>query len=211
MQRERTWAFFRSFYDDKDSGNVGGFLSHFSQSSQDVYQDAVLNLDFQGYDEIARMFPGFINAVSAKLGMGRFSKIFHVTGDMRYGAVAEYVDLKNTFYATNGITVQTVFDLDGGLIARDTDHWDSGELGASDISSARRSPTAWRCRLGPSIPASSGIDRTGLMGWTAPDLFGGRIQRMSVKFDTLQMGAEHCNSTKAALLAAGVVDQLLAG
>jgi hypothetical protein len=48
-------------------------------------------------------------------------------------AIAEYVDLKNTFYGTNGITIQTVFDLDGGLIARDTDYWDSRELGESDI------------------------------------------------------------------------------
>jgi hypothetical protein len=333
IQREKTWAFFRSFYDDKDSGNVAGFLSHFSRSGQDVYQDAVLNISFQGYDGIAKVFPGFINAASAKLGTGRFSKVFHVTGDMRYGAVAEYVDLKNTFYSTNGITIQTVFDLDNGFIVRDTDYWDSGELGTSDIigpavtdgvalplgavhpNGMRRSgpspvppgsielarsatghPTASAemievvsqlhnalrsgsprdiaelftedacyvnplihqgtvlygnydqtiqirgrdlivrlfgaalnrlpdCRSsqlihvvgGPAgggfewkaggIYANTGIDRTGLVGCTAIDLFGGRIQRMSVKFDTLQMGWEQYNGIKAALLEARVVDQ----
>lgn len=333
MQREKTWAFFRSFYGDKDSGDVAGFLSHFLKSGQDVYQDAVLNISFQGYDGIAEVFPGFINTVSAKLGTGRFSKVFHVTGDMRYGAVAEYVDLKNTFYSTNGITIQTVFDLDGGLIVRDTDYWDSGELGISDIvgppitdgvalpfgavhpngmlrsgpspappgsielatgATGRPSASAEMievasqlhdalrsgsprdvadlftedaCYVNPlihqgavlygnydqtiqirgrsliarlfgatldSLPdcrssqlihvvggpagggfewkaggvyANTGIDRTGLVGCTAIDLFDKRIQRMSVKFDTLQMGSEQYNSIKAALLEARVVDQ----
>ena len=133
VQREQVWAFFRSFYSDKDNVNVPGFLSHFAQSSQDKYQDAVLNITFTGYDEIASNFTSFLNTLGGKLGKGQFSKIFRATGDMRYGAIAEYVDLKNTFYGTNGITIQTVFDLDGGLIARDTDYWDSRELGESDI------------------------------------------------------------------------------
>jgi len=133
VQREQVWTFFRSFYSDKDNVNVPGFLSHFAQSSQDKYQDAVLNITFTGYDEIASNFTSFLNTRGGKLGKGQFSKIFRATGDMRYGAIAEYVDLKNTFYGTNGITIQTVFDLDGGLIARDTDYWDSRELGESDI------------------------------------------------------------------------------
>ena len=99
----------------------------------DRYQDAVSNFNFKGYSDIASNFTFFLNTLGAKLGKGQFSKIFHVTGDMRYGAIAEYVDLKNTFYSTNGITIQTVFDLDNGLIARDTDYWDTRELGESDI------------------------------------------------------------------------------
>ena len=133
VEREQVWAFFRSFYSDKDNVNVPGFLAHFAQSSQDNYQDAILNLTLTGYDEIASTFTSVLNTVGGTLGKGQFSKIFRAIGDMRYGAIAEYVDLKDTFYATNGITIQTVFDLDGGLIARDTDYWDSRELGEPDI------------------------------------------------------------------------------
>ena len=107
VQREQVWAFFRSFYGDKDNVDVPGFLAHFAQSSQDKYQDAVLNITFTGYDEIASNFTSFLNTLGGKLGKGQFSKIFRATGDMRYGAIAEYVDLKNTFYETNGITIQT--------------------------------------------------------------------------------------------------------
>ena len=133
IKREATWAFLRSFYHAKDTGDATGFLQHFAISAQDVYQDATLGLGYSGYAAIAAAFEAFIPGVNAALGAGRFSKIFHVTGDMGYGGVAEYVDLKNTFYGTNGITIQTVFDFDGGLIARDTDYWDSRELGQSDI------------------------------------------------------------------------------
>ena len=96
MQREKVWSFFRSFYGDKDNVDVPGFLSHFANSPDDRYQDAVLNFNFKGYSDIASNFTFFLNTLGAKLGKGQFSKIFHVTGDMRYGAVAEYVDLKNT-------------------------------------------------------------------------------------------------------------------
>jgi len=102
VQRERVWAFFRSFYSDKDNVNVPGFLAHFAQSSQDNYQDAILNLTLTGYDEIASTFTSVLNTAGGTLGKGQFSKIFRATGDMRYGAIAEYVDLKNTFYGTNG-------------------------------------------------------------------------------------------------------------
>ncbi len=55
--------------------------------------------------------------------------------------------------------------------------------------------------------ASTGIDRTGLVGCTAIDLFGDRIQRMSVKFDTFQMSQIQYDGIRKALLNAGVVDQ----
>ena len=333
VQRERVWAFFRSFYSDKDNVDVPGFLSHFVQSSQDKYQDAVLNLTLAGYDEIASTFTSALNTVGGKFGKGQFSKIFRATGDMRYGAIAEYVDLKNTFYGTNGITIQTVFDLDGGLIARDTDYWDSRELGESDIvgpadttdvavplgavhpggvplsgpppvppgnvqlttgvtgrpsaseemiefakefhdalshgsvheiaefftedalyvnplihqgpvlyenfdqgiqirglslivdllrATLATLPDCRRSSLvhivgGPAgggfewkaggIYAKTGIDRTGLVGSTALDLFQGRIQRMSVKFDTFQMSTTQYEDIRTALADAGVVDQ----
>src|SRR5882757_1387863 len=131
-QREETWAFFRSFYGDKDNVDAPKFLSHFVKSGQDQYQDATLGRSITGFDAITASFTKFLNAVAAALGKGQLAKVFRVVGDMRFGAVAEYVDLKNTFYGTNGITIQTVFDLDNGLIARDTDYWDSRELGLSD-------------------------------------------------------------------------------
>jgi len=53
----------------------------------------------------------------------------------------------------------------------------------------------------------TGLDRTGLVGCTALDLFGNRIQRMSVKFDTFQMSAKQYDNIRSALLQAGVVDQ----
>jgi hypothetical protein len=333
VQREQVWAFFRSFYSDKDNVNAPGFLSHFAQSSQDVYQDAVLDATFIGYDEIASSFTSILNTVGSLVGKGQFSKIFRATGDMRYGAIAEYVDLKDTFYATNGITIQTVFDLDRGLIARDTDYWDSRELGESDIVGPadttdvavplgavhpgavprsgpppappgnvqlttgvtgppsasdemiefakefhdalshgsvheiadfftedalyvnpliHQGPVGYGnfdqgiqirglslivellkatvdalpdCRSsslvhivgGPAgggfewkaggIYAKTGIDRTGLVGCTALDLFNGRIYRMSVKFDTFQMSTTQYEDIRTALADAGVVDQ----
>jgi len=54
----------------------------------------------------------------------------------------------------------------------------------------------WR---GGGIYAQQGIARNGIGGATAVDLFAGRITRMSVKFDTLQMGAEQRAAVKHAL------------
>ena len=51
--------------------------------------------------------------------------------------------------------------------------------------------------------AHTGIDRTGLAGCTAVDLFGRRIQRMSVKFDTFQMSPKQYDDVRAALNDAG--------
>jgi len=133
IQREQIWEFFRSFYGTKDLCDSIAFNAHFAQSTSDLYQDATLNINFSGYTQIAADFTFFLSTALAKLGPGRFSKVFHATGDLRYGAVAEYVDLKNTFYSSNGITIQTVFDFDNGLVARDTDYWDTRELGNSDI------------------------------------------------------------------------------
>ncbi len=56
------------------------------------------------------------------------------------------------------------------------------------------------------IYGRTGLDRTGLHGSTALDLFGSRIRRMSVKFDTFQMGDASYNRIRAALAAARVID-----
>ncbi len=133
FRREQLWAFARSFYGTKDLCDSAAFNAHFAQSGAALYQDATLNINFSGYTQIAADFTSFLATALARLGPGRFSKLFHVTGDLRFGAIAEYVDLQNTFYSTNGITIQTVLDFDNGQVARDTDYWDTRELGASDI------------------------------------------------------------------------------
>jgi hypothetical protein len=333
---EQAWAFFRSCYQDKDNLDMQAFVSHFAHSAQAVYQDAVFGFEIPGFDNILASFLSLAGPVLATLGKGTFTKIAHVTGDMRYGVVVEYVDGKNIVYSTNGITIQSVIDLDNGLIARNTDYWDSRELGLSDIvgpvnTSGVAVPVfgpvhpGGTPRLGPSpvppgpvqlatgftgLPSASyemvsfvrafhealqrgrpenianfftedalyvnpllhqgapgydnfdggiqirgraliaklfgatlqmlpdcrasklvhvvggpagggfewkaggqygatGLDRTGLVGCTALDLFGNRIQRMSVKFDSFQMDTRHYDAIRDALLNAGVVDQHL--
>ncbi|WMT76408.1 nuclear transport factor 2 family protein [Bradyrhizobium sp. Ash2021] len=335
VQREKAWAFFRSFYQAKDLGDAAGFASHFLNSDQTVYQDAIVGFNVVGYSAInsASFATGIINKVAAQLGAGRFSRVFHVTGDMRYGAIAEYVNLKDTLWGTNGFTILTMFDIDGGLIARDTDYWDSREFGESDIvgpavttgvafplgaihpgGQPRHSPppappgavalatgvtgrpsaspemlqfaTKFHDALahgsaddisaffthdatyvnplihqGPvlypnfnqtlqlrgrdliarllketlqwlpdcrgstiihvvggasgggfewkagGIHSYTGLDRTGLHGCTALDLFENKIQRMSVKFDTFQMSGSYYEQIRTSLRYAGLVDQ----
>jgi hypothetical protein len=112
VQGEKVWAFIRSYYRAKETGDAQGFVSHFAVSPRTVYQDATLGFGETGYATIA----GTVTDLNAIFGVGRFSKVFHVTGDLRYGRIAEHVDLQNTFYATNGITIQTVFDLMVGLL-----------------------------------------------------------------------------------------------
>src|SRR5271163_1887700 len=46
VQREKAGAFFRSFYQAKDIGDVAGFVSHFVNSDKTVYQDAIVGFNF---------------------------------------------------------------------------------------------------------------------------------------------------------------------
>lgn len=333
VQREQAWAFFRSFYQEKDAGNAAAFVSKFANSNRTTYQDAIVGLNYTGYSAVAVALTTVVDAVAAQLGAGRFSKVFRVSGDMRYGAIAEFVDLKGTFWSTNGFTVQTVFDLDEGLVARNTDYWDSREFGESDIvgpavtagvayplgaihsggqprqSAPPAPPGAVALATGvtgrPSaspemlefavkfhdalahgsaedisaffthdatyvnplihqgpvlypnfnrtlqlrgryliarllqetlqllpdcrgstithvvggasgggfewkaggIYSNTGLDRTGLRGCTALELFENKIQRMSVKFDTFQMDGNYYEEIRTALRYAGLVDQ----
>ena len=133
VQREQVWALFRSYALAYDTADLPGFLAHFVQSDQTVFEDVTANLSLPGYTTIAGAFSQVLAADAAVVGAGKIYKLFHVAGDVNYGAVIEHVYPKGVFFSTNGITVQSVIDLDGGLIARDTDYWDSRELGASDI------------------------------------------------------------------------------
>ena len=133
IRHEEAWAFFRSVYDSLDLADVQGFISHFLQSNLFVFQDATVGFNFAGYQQFAGAFASLIGGLGSALGPGRSSKLFHVTGDLRYGAVIEHVFPQNTFFSTNGITIQTVIDMSDGFISRNLDYWDSRELGQSDI------------------------------------------------------------------------------
>ncbi len=132
-QRERVEAFFRSYYAAYDNADAPAFLSNFVQSDQTRFEDATGNLIVPGYQAIAGLFSQLLPVEAAVVGPGKLFKLFHVTGDLNYGAVVEYVNLRNTFFSTNGFSIQSVFDLDGGLVARETDYSDTRELGVSDI------------------------------------------------------------------------------
>ena len=334
VQREKAWAWGRGWFGAQDDCDANGYLSYFLKSSQTVLQDATVNHNIP-YPTIAATFPAFLNLASTTLGPGRVSKLFHITGDVRYGLVAEHVYPKDVFTSTNGYTTQTILDLDSELIVRNTDYWDSRELGQADLTgptntagvvepfgtihsggmplqafsllppppgnvalatgdTGRASVSAEMlgfiqdfqgalqsgslreilsffaegatyvnplihqgpvlygnfdqtvqirgrnlianffaaalevlpdCRNSTLIHAvggsggggfewkagglngNTGIDRTGLNGCTALDLFNGKIQRMSVKFDTYQMDVRVYDAIRASLSAAGVVDQ----
>lgn len=133
IRHEEAWAFFRSVYDSLDLADVQGFVSHFLQSDLFVFQDAAVGFNFAGYQQFAGAFAGLIGGLGSALGPGRSSRLFHVTGDLRYGAVVEHVFPQNTFFSTNGITIQSVFDMSDGFISRNLDYWDSRELGQADI------------------------------------------------------------------------------
>ncbi len=133
IRHEEAWAFFRSVYDSLDLADVQGFLSHFLQSDLFVFQDAAAGFNFAGYQQFAGAFAGLIGGLGAALGPGRSSRLFHVTGDLRYGAMVEHVFPQNTFFSTNGITIQTAIDMSDGFISRNLDYWDSRELGQADI------------------------------------------------------------------------------
>ncbi len=132
VQLEKAWTFARSWYGYQDDCDAANWLSFFLNSNQTVLQDAIVNHNFS-YSQIAASFPTFLNNARTILGPGHVTKLFHVTGDVRYGMIAEHVYLQDTFFATNGYTTHSVLDLDGGHVVRSTDYWDSRELGQSDI------------------------------------------------------------------------------
>lgn len=133
IRHEEAWAFFRSVYDSLDLADVQGFLSHFLQSDLFLFQDAIIDTNLQGDQDFASGFTGLLGAFGSILGPGRSSKIHHVTGDLRYGAVVEHVFSRNTFFSSNGLTIQSVIDMSDGFISRNVDYWDSRELGQADI------------------------------------------------------------------------------
>lgn len=132
VQLEKAWAFCRAWYGYWDNCDTNAWLAYFSNSDQAVLQDATVNHDYS-YSRIAASFPAFFDKARATVGPGHVTKLVHVTGDVRYGLIAEHVFLQNVFFSTNGYTTHSILDLDDNLVVRSTDYWDSKELGESDI------------------------------------------------------------------------------
>ncbi|MFM0290743.1 nuclear transport factor 2-like protein [Paraburkholderia megapolitana] len=330
---EQTWAFFRAFYQDWDSGDPARVVARMAQSSAFTFSDATLNLLFQGISTFTPAISQLISSEVQVLGTANVATLFHATGDINYGAIIEEVSVRNAFFSTNALTAQRVFDFDSGLVIRMTDYWDSREMGESDIvgpavtqgvafpnapihpggvprssttpaapgplaltTSVTGQPSASAemidfaqqfhaalCSanvntilsfftddaiyinplihqgpvlygnfdqttqiqgldlisqlffaVGAELPdglgsslvhivggqsgggfewkaggqyANTGINRNGLNGSTAIDLYNGKIRRMSVKFDTFQLQQSSYDLIRSQLLAAGVVDQ----
>ncbi|TKC92316.1 hypothetical protein FAZ69_01120 [Trinickia terrae] len=333
ITQEQTWAFFRSFYQDWNSGDSGRVLARLAQLNEFTFSDATINLLFQGINALAPALAQLFSSESQTLGTTNVATPFHVTGDVKFGAIVEHVSARNAFFATNGITAHRVFDFDNGLVVRMTDYWDSRELGESDIigpavtqgvafpnapvhpggvpryssspaapgklaltTSVTGQPSASSTMIdfaqrfqsalssgnvnfiqsfftedaiyvnpllhqGPvlygnydqtiqiqglelisklfsilakDLPdgvgasllhivggdagggfewkaggqySNTGVNRNGLNGSTAVELFNGKIRRMSVKFDTYQLQPSSYNLIRSKLLAAGIVDQ----
>ncbi|TKC91480.1 hypothetical protein FAZ69_03160 [Trinickia terrae] len=133
ITRETTWAFFRAFYQDWNSGIPSRWLARLAQSSALSFSDATVNLLFQGINALTPAVNQLFSGELQVLGTTNTATPFYVTGDINFGAIVEQVSLRNTFFSTNGGTEQRVFDFDNGLVVRMTDYWDSRELGESDI------------------------------------------------------------------------------
>ncbi|WP_031358203.1 nuclear transport factor 2 family protein [Caballeronia sordidicola] len=133
IAQEKTWAFFRAFYQDWNSGNPSPVLARLTQSSAVSFSDATINIFFQGINTFAPVLDQLFSSELHVLGTANVVTPFRVTGDINFGAIVEQVTVRNAFFSTNGGTEQRVFDFDNGLVVRMTDYWDSRELGESDI------------------------------------------------------------------------------
>ena len=129
-QRQQVEAFFKSFYQTKDALDAPAFAAHVADPN--IYSDAVLSghcgapatrKEFQ--DRFAGIFKRFS-------GPGKFSTFVHATGDMRYGAMVEYVDVAGSIFEVD-VDVLTVMEMKDGLVSRDTDYWDTWQLTKADI------------------------------------------------------------------------------
>jgi hypothetical protein len=196
-QIEAAWAFFTAFYEAKNELTAVEFLKHYSKSSLARYEDGTLGLRFDGFDTITSAFNQFIPTIANALGIGHFSRIYNVAGDLRYGAIVEYTNFRNTFFSTNGMTVQTVFDLSEGLVLRDIDYWDSGELGSSDIVGPSNT-SGVAAPLAPihpgGIPRTSAVAPPGQIALTtnakgAPSASSSMIQFVSAFHDAMRLGS----------------------
>lgn len=133
ITREQTWAFFRAFYQDWNSGDPARLLTHMAQSNALSFSDVTVNFLFQGVNALTSGLTQVFSNEVQSLGTANLTTVFRVTGDVNFGAIVEHVSARNVFFATNGLTTQRVFDFDNGQVIRMTDYWDSREQGESDI------------------------------------------------------------------------------
>jgi ketosteroid isomerase-like protein len=130
-QRRMVNAFFRSFYKTKDNLDAPAFAAHVADPN--IYNDAILS-GHCGAPSTRKAFEERFAGIFARFsGPGKFSAFVHATGDVRYGAMVEYVDVKGSIFEVD-LDLLTVMEMKGGLVSQDIDYWDSWQLTQADIS-----------------------------------------------------------------------------
>ena len=130
-RQKQVELFFRSYYAAKDDVNITAFAAHWANSNI-ITHDHTLGNSCGPAGDNQSVIANFGSLFTAVGTPGRFSKFNHVTGDMRYGAMSEFVDIPGTFFA-RGFDLTTTNEFQNGLIVRYTDDWDSQQLALVDI------------------------------------------------------------------------------
>jgi ketosteroid isomerase-like protein len=130
-QREEVEAFGRSLYEAKDSLDAPRFASHFAEPH--IYQDAALSGHCGALATPQALQERYASGVFKRVGTpGKLCRFIHATGDTRYGVMAEVANLPKTFFdAPLGFDMLVVLEMKEGRICRNTDYWDSQQLGAA--------------------------------------------------------------------------------
>jgi hypothetical protein len=131
-RREEVEIFCRSMYDAKDGIDAPKFASHFADPH--IYQDATGGGHCGALATPQALQERYANGVFKRVGVpGKLCKFVHASGDMRYGAIAEVVNLPGSFYAA-GLDLMGVLELKDGRVCRNTDYWDTRQLTQAIIS-----------------------------------------------------------------------------
>ncbi len=130
-RREEVEVFCRSLYDAKDGLDAPRFASHFADPH--IYQDAALSGHCGALATPPALQERYASGVFKRVGApGKLCRFLHATGDMKYGAMVEVANLPGTFFdAPLGFDMIVVLELKDGRICRNTDYWDSQQLGAA--------------------------------------------------------------------------------
>jgi hypothetical protein len=125
--RQQTEASLRSVYRAKNDLDLNEFVSNFDDGI--IYQDATLGISIPGLKNVTPLFAGLFKTIATP---GRLSEFTYATGDVKLGAVAEFVDLPKSF-ANTAYDALTILDMREGKVLRNTDYWDSAQLSEADI------------------------------------------------------------------------------
>ncbi|HLH12890.1 MAG TPA: nuclear transport factor 2 family protein [Methylovirgula sp.] len=149
-QQKEVELFFRSYYAAKDDLDIAAFAAHWASTGL-LVQDHMLGVNCGPPGDNQTVIAGTFGPLFQAVGTpGRFSKFVHATGDLRYGVMSEFVDVPGTFFA-RGFDLMTANEMQGGLIQRYTDHWDSMQLAQVDLTGAG-DPTTTVDLLSPTGP-----------------------------------------------------------